>query len=113
MRHAAMTTRSHPCLGEAWRTRDEKAFAQVVPPGQRNAGQVEEKENCERQMRTAGCRNGGAEAARNQISPAGTYRADESERGGGLEARVLERARSSKLAFLFRLAQPLLTEDRR
>src|SRR5215469_3995608 len=90
--------RSHAGFGEVRGTRRTEAPAQVVPPGERQAGHVEGEEDRQREMRPASHGDRGAEAARDQITAAGTDRTDEAERGGGLDARRLERERPSGFA---------------
>ena len=74
------------------------AFAQVKPPGQRQADGVEAEIDLERQVRTAGRRNRGAEAARNEIAAAGADGADETERRRALDAGGFQRQRPARFA---------------
>src|SRR5215470_5142369 len=94
---AASHARSHARFGEARRTQCKKALAQVVPPRERDAGHIEHQEDFQRQMRTPGGCNRGAEAARDQIAAAGADCANESQRGGALDAGRLQGERPAGL----------------
>src|SRR5580704_12716541 len=101
---------SHARFGEARRALRQKALAQVIPPGQPDAGHVERQEDHQRQMRAAGGGDRGAEAARDQIAAAGADRADESERGGALDAGRLHGGRPAGFARALRLLELLFAE---
>src|SRR3954469_15657536 len=77
---------SDPRRGKTWRAGRQEALAHVVPPGQRDAADVEGQEYQQRQMRPAGARDRGAEAARDQVAAAGADRRGEAENGGALDA---------------------------
>src|SRR3974390_3362686 len=62
-----LTDLSHPRFSEACRRR-RVALAQVVPPGERQAGGVEAEIDRQRELRTAGRGDRGAEAARDQVA---------------------------------------------
>src|SRR5215471_1809404 len=84
-RRLLLTPPSHTRRGETCRAR-RVALAQVVPPGEAEAGRVEGEVDHERQMRAPGDGNRCAEAARDQIAAAGADRADEAERGRAFDA---------------------------
>src|SRR5712672_3081486 len=78
---------SHAGLGEAaWQALGQEAAAHVVPPGYGDARHVVEQEDLQREMRTSGRGNRGAETARDQIAAAGADCSDEAQRGGALDA---------------------------
>src|SRR6185503_15046085 len=83
------------------------------PPGQRDAGDVEGEEYRQRQMRPSGHRDRGAEAARDQISAAGTDGGDESERRRTFDPGVLDRLLARRAVRDPRGPQLLFAEDRR
>src|SRR5437868_828512 len=82
---------SHARFGKARR------LAQVVPPRERDAGDVEQQEDFKRVIGATGCGNGGAEPARDKIAAASTDCADEAERSRGFEPRCFERERAASL----------------
>src|SRR5437879_4130925 len=85
-----MGVASYARFGKARRTRRQEGLAQVVPPCERDAADVECKEDLERQVRAPGGGDRGAEAAGYQIAAARPDRSDESQRGGALDAGRLE-----------------------
>src|SRR5690242_11820804 len=97
---------SHARFGE------ERRLAQVIPPRETDAGDVEQQEDCEREIGPTGCGNRGAEPARDEVAAAGADSADEAERGRGFEPRFFERKRAVRLALTPGFAQLLLAEDR-
>ena len=101
--------------GEARRAHHQERPAQVVPPREPDAGDVERKEHFEREMRGAGCGNGGAEAARDEIAAACTDRTDEAQGGSSLNARRLDGRKAAGVARSFALflglPQLFLAED--
>src|SRR5258708_30374352 len=83
--------------------RRKEVLAQVVPPGQRQAGRVEREVDGERQVRPAGGGDRRAEAARDQVAAASADRAAEAERGGALDAGGLDLSHPSGDTRTFRL----------
>src|SRR5215831_7287287 len=105
--------RSHPRFGEAGCPQHEETLAEVIPPGERNAGLIEAEKNFQRHVRAAGDGDRGTEAARDQVAAAGADCADESQCGGGLDSGRLHREHPADLARTLRLLALLLAEDRR
>src|SRR6266699_772455 len=97
---------SHSRFGKARR------LAQVVPPREREASDVEQQEDFKREIGPTGCVNGGTEPARDEVAAAGAHSADEAERGRGFEPRCFERERAASLALALGFAQLLRAEDR-
>src|SRR5918998_1256880 len=93
---------SDPRRGKARRALRQKALAHVVPPGQREAADIECQEHDQRQMRAAGTCDRGTEAARDQIAAARADRPDKAERGGAFERRRLDRRETTRFAFALR-----------
>src|SRR5690349_25111051 len=75
-----------------------RRLAHVVPPVEREAGDVERQEDFKREIGPTGCGNGGAEPARDEEAADGADCADEAERGAGFEPRCFERERAASLA---------------
>src|SRR6266508_3693593 len=94
------------------RSAKDRRLAHVVPPVERDAGDVEQHEDCKREIGPTGCGNGGAEPARDEEAADGADCADEAERGPGFEPRCFERERAASLALALGFAQPLRAEDR-
>src|SRR5436190_22761190 len=90
----------------------KRRLAQVVPPVERDAGDVEPQEDLKREIGPTGCGNGGAEPARDEEATDGADCADEAERGPGFEPRCFERERAASLALALGVVQPLGAEDR-
>src|SRR5215204_5969612 len=104
---------SNPGFGETGGALREEALAHVVPPGQRDAADVEQQEDLQRQVRTTGRRDRGAETAGDQVSAARADRPDKAERGGALDRRGLDRGEPARVAYALRRAELLLPENRR
>src|SRR5437016_9730251 len=104
---------SYARFGEARRAHRQESFAQVVPPCQRYAADVECKEDLQRQVRSSRGGDRGPEAAGYQIAAAGADRSNESQRGGALDAGRLKGKHAAGFAETLRLLELLLTEDRR
>src|SRR5437016_11240983 len=104
---------SYARFGEARRAHRQESFAQVVPPCERYAADVECKEDLQRQMRSSRGGDRGAEAAGYQIAAACADRSDESQRGGALDTGRLNGKHAASFAETFRLLELLLAEYRR
>src|SRR6266480_1482127 len=89
-----------------------RRLAQVVPPRERDAGDVEQQEDFKCEIGPTGCGNGGAEPARDEEAADGADCADEAERGPSFEPRCFERERAASLALALGFAQLLRAEDR-
>src|SRR4029453_1135679 len=94
------------------RSAKDRRLAHVVPPVERDAGDVEPKEDLKREIGPTGCANGGAEPARDEVAAAGADCADEAERGRGFERRLFERERAASLALALGFVKLLRAEDR-
>src|SRR5437764_1204161 len=90
----------------------ERPLAQVVPPRDRHAGDVEQQEDFKCEIGPTACGNGGAEPARDEVAAARADSADEAERSRGFEPRCFERERAASLARALGFAQLPLAEDR-
>src|SRR5436190_5041970 len=90
----------------------DRRLAHVVPPVEHEAGDVEGEERFKREIRAAGCGNGGAEPARDEEAADGADCADEAERGPGFEPRRFEREGAASVALALGFAQLLRAEDR-
>src|SRR4029079_12507318 len=79
---------SHARFGE------ERRLAQVIPPSETDAGDVEQQEDCKREIGPTRRGNGGGEPARDKIAAACADSADEADRRRGFESRFFERKRA-------------------